>query len=80
MLNDALLYILETWVALAGLHVLFSVVLRMLWTEAGDVCFLGHVLALALHGNALGSAAYALDPGLCFPPNLRPLHHLYDEK
>lgn len=80
MLNDALLYMLETWVALAGLYVLSSVVLRVLWAEAGDTCFLGHIPALALHGDALGSTAYAVDSASCFPPNLRPLRHLYDEK
>lgn len=80
MLNGALLYMLETWVVLAGLDVLSSVVLRMLWAEAGDACFLGHLPALALHGNALGSTAYAVDPASCLPLDLRPLHHWYDEK
>lgn len=63
-LNDALLYMIETWAALAGLYVLSSVVLLMLWVEAGDTGFLGH-------GNTLGSTAYAVNPASCFPPNLR---------
>lgn len=78
MLNDALLYVLETWVALAGLYVPSSVALRMPWAGAGDTCFPGHTPALAPHGDALGSTACAEDPASSLPPNLRPLQHLYD--
>jgi len=47
---------------------------------AGDSRFPGHVLALAPRGNGLGSAAYAVGPASCFPPNPRLLHRLYDEE